>query len=63
MTYRVIKDFIDLRDRCHEYKVGDVYPHTGEASVERVNVLMTPTPQRGALIEQVASTRKRKKEG
>lgn len=54
MSYKVISDFKDLRDGGYEYKAGDTYPHTGTADAERVKHLMTPTPQRGALLEEVA---------
>lgn len=51
--YRVISDFKDLRDGGYEYKEGDTYPHTGTADASRAQQLMTPTDQRGALIEVV----------
>lgn len=54
MAYKVISDFKDLRDGGYEYKAGDTYPHTGAADAERVKHLMTPTEQRGALLEEVA---------
>ena len=54
MAYKVISDFKDLRDGGYEYKAGDTYPHTGTADAERVKHLMTPTEQRGALLEEVA---------
>ena len=53
MKYRVISDFKDLRGDGHEYKAGDIYPHTGDADADRVQQLITPTIQRGALIEVV----------
>lgn len=53
MAYKVISDFKDLRDGGYEYKAGDIYPHTGTADAERVKHLMTPTEQRGALLEEV----------
>ena len=53
MAYKVISDFKDLRDGGYEYKAGDIYPHTGTADADRVQHLMTPTEQRGALIEVV----------
>ena len=76
MTYKVVTNFKDLRDDGHEYKVGDKYPHSGEADAERVKQLITPTSQRGPLIAEVVketpkeetveekptSTRRRKKE-
>ena len=54
MAYKVIADFVDLRDNGYAYKSGDKYPHSGDADPERVTHLMTPTTQRGALIEEVA---------
>lgn len=54
MTYKVVKDFKDLRDGGYEYKSGDKYPRSGEAVPERAYQLMTPTSQRGALIEEIA---------
>lgn len=54
MAYKVVADFKDLRDDGHEYKAGDVYPHTGEADEQRAKHLMTPTDQRGALIAKVS---------
>lgn len=60
--YKAIVDFKDLRDAGHEYKSGDVYPHSGKADPERVAQLMTPTSQRGALIAEVADEVKEAKE-
>lgn len=54
MAYKVISDFKDLRDSGYEYKSGDAYPRSGAADPERVSQLMTSTPQRGPLIEEVA---------
>jgi hypothetical protein len=53
MTYTVIADFRDLRDNGYEYKSGDIYPHSGTADPDRAKHLMTSTPQRGPLIEEV----------
>ena len=52
MGYRAIVDFKDLLSG-EEYKAGDIYPRTGEADAKRVQQLITPTTQRGALIEEV----------
>lgn len=60
MAYKVIVDFKDLRDGGYEYKAGDKYPHTGNANLDRVKHLMTPTDSRGALIEEVAEEVKKK---
>jgi hypothetical protein len=54
MAYKVIVDFKDLRDGGYAYKSGDKYPHSGNANPDRAKHLMTPTSQRGALIEEVA---------
>lgn len=51
--YKVISDFRDLRDNGHQYKTGDVYPHSGDADITRAKHLMTPTIQRGPLIKEV----------
>ena len=50
MAYRVIRDFADLEDGKHIYRVGDIYPRQGLAPAkERVeflqssqNLLQTP---------------------
>ena len=60
MAYKAIVDFKDLRTD-HEYKSGDVYPFTGKADKERVEQLITPTAQRGALIAEVADDTVEKK--
>lgn len=52
MVYKAIVDFKDLRTG-HDYKAGDVYPFEGEADKDRVQMLITPTAQRGSLIEPV----------
>ena len=51
--YKVIADFKDLRDGGYAYTKGDIYPHEGVADEKRVNVLISPTIGRGALIEYV----------
>lgn len=66
MKYKVLVDFKDLQDAGYQYKAGDVYPHTGEATAARAKQLMTPTLMRGALIAEDAEPvekqdRKRKK--
>ena len=52
MVYKAIVDFKDLMTG-HDYKAGDVYPYEGEADKDRVERLITPTKQRGSLIEEV----------
>ena len=60
MAYKAIVDFKDLRTG-HDYKAGDTYPFEGKAEPERVNQLITPTSQRGALIEEVKVVVERKR--
>lgn len=72
MRYEVVSSFKDLRDGG-EYKVGDTYPHAGEADPARASQLMAPTAQRGPLIKEASEpktepksattpTKRRKKE-
>lgn len=53
MAYKVVLDFIDYLGDGKAYKSGDVYPHSGVADEARVKHLMTPTNQRGSLLEIV----------
>ncbi|MFP3721333.1 hypothetical protein SFC57_02545 [Niallia circulans] len=39
MKYVVIKDFTDLQDKNHIYRIGDKYPRKGKAKNERVEEL------------------------
>ncbi|MEK5055872.1 hypothetical protein HLK66_16230 [Niallia circulans] len=39
MKYVVIKDFTDLQDKNHIYRVGDKYPRKGRVKNERVEEL------------------------
>ncbi len=39
MKYVVIKDFTDLQDKNHIYRIGDKYPRKGRAKNERVEEL------------------------
>lgn len=42
MTYRVIKEFLDLEDQNHRYTVGDTYPRGGLAPTkERIMFLLS----------------------
>ncbi|MDU1838666.1 MAG: hypothetical protein E6780_03730 [Staphylococcus epidermidis] len=41
MKYEVIKDFKDLQDSNHIYRVGDKYPRKGRVKNERVEELST----------------------
>ena len=52
MAYKAIANFKDLQTG-HDYVVGDVYPFEGKADEDRVKMLITPTTQRGSLIEEV----------
>ena len=53
MAYKAIVDFKDLQTG-HDYKSGDTYPYEGKADFDRIKRLITPTTQRGPLIEEVA---------
>ncbi|MFL0495723.1 hypothetical protein [Priestia megaterium] len=39
MKYKVIRDFKDLQDNNHIYRVGDKYPRGGRAKNERIKEL------------------------
>ena len=52
MAYKAIVDFKDLQTG-HDYKSGDTYPYEGKADFDRIKQLITPTTQRGPLIEEV----------
>ena len=65
--YKVIKDFTDLRDNRHVYRVGDEYPHSGisEVSENRIKELSGDQNTHGEpVIEeiQVTSVAPKKKE-
>lgn len=54
MRYRVIKDFSDLNDDRHVYRVGDAYPRKGRAAKKRVEELSGVDNRHGTpLIEPV----------
>lgn len=54
MSYIVIKDFKDLQDSNHIYRVGDKYPHKGRAKKERLEELSGSDNRRGIpLIKEV----------
>jgi len=42
MKYQVIKDFKDLQDDNHIYRVGDKYPRKGRVKSERIEELSGP---------------------
>ena len=56
MEYMAKVDFKDLLSG-EEYTAGQKYPHEGEADAKRIQQLITPTTQRGALIEEVVEKR------
>lgn len=53
--YRVIVEFVDLKDENHRYKVGDIFPREGKAAAKaRLVELSSTANKRGkALIELV----------
>lgn len=55
MTYKVVKDFIDLKDSGFRYSAGDTYPRPGFTTSEtRLLELSTARNRRGIpLIEKV----------
>lgn len=55
MTYKVVKDFIDLKDSGFRYSAGDTYPRPGfTTSEKRLLELSTARNRRGIpLIEKV----------
>lgn len=61
MAYKVIVDFKDLMGD-HSYKAGDIYPATGSADPVRVKQLITPTSQRGPLIEEFVEPKRKSRE-
>ncbi|MEQ7806165.1 hypothetical protein [Priestia aryabhattai] len=54
MKYKVIKEFKDLQDNNHIYRVGDKYPKSGRAKNDRVKELSGYENKRKVpLIEEV----------
>lgn len=52
--YRVIKDFTDLKDGKHIYRVGDTYPRKGKSTKKRIEELSTTKNKRKQIyIEKV----------
>ena len=50
----VIKDFTDLQDNKHVYRVGDKFPRKGRVKKERLEELSSTNNKRGViLIEEV----------
>lgn len=60
MAYKAIVDFKDIRTGIC-YKAGDTYPKSGTVTTDRAKQLMTPTSQRGPLIEESPETVEKKK--
>lgn len=58
--YKVIKHFVDLMDRSHEYHTGDVFPRSGlTVSDERLKELSTNANKRNIpLIAEVDDEKK-----
>ena len=59
--YKVIEDFVDLKDRCYPYKAGDTYPRKG-ANIpdERIAELSgSDNARKHPVIEKVAAQRKK----
>lgn len=63
MKYVVKRDFADLQDNGHVYRVGDAYPRSGvDASDDRINELSSGSNKIGVpLIEAVIVKPKRRK--
>ncbi|WP_404466545.1 hypothetical protein [Planococcus rifietoensis] len=52
--YRVIKDFTDLQDEDHIYRVDHKYPRKGRAKKERIDELLSSeNNHKEPLIEEV----------
>lgn len=50
--YTVLKDFKDLQDKNHVYRVGDEYPHKGKATKKRIEELSTKKNKRKEIFIQ-----------
>lgn len=64
MTYKVIKDFVDMQDNNKVYRVGDEYPVRGKTvSESRVKSLLTGVNALGMIciaeVEKRAETPKK----
>lgn len=55
--YKVIEDFVDLKDNNHKYRTGDQFPRPGvEVSEERIDELKTDkNRKKRPLIKEVAA--------
>ena len=50
----VIRDFKDLKDGNHIYRVNDKYPHKGRVNIERAKELSSKNNKRGIpLIKEI----------
>lgn len=55
MSYKVVKDFTDLKDDNHVYRKGDKYPRKGKGTKARIEELSTKKNKRKeVLIKEVA---------
>lgn len=63
--YEVIKSFIDLKDKDHEYNVGDEYPRKGyEPAKKRIEELAGENNKQGVpLIKKVEEEKAPAKKG
>lgn len=58
--YKVIHQFLDLKDENHHYKVGDAYPRNGKrASAKRVAELSGSDNKIGKPLIEKVETKKR----
>ena len=59
--YKVIADFIDIQDGCHQYKTGDTYPFDGKVvSDSRIKELSGKNNALGHPLIKKAVERKKK---
>lgn len=59
--YKVIEEFVDLKDKCHLYEVGDTYPRKGaNVSDERIAELAGENNLRGKPVIKKVEAQKRK---
>ena len=65
MMFKVIKAFADLKDNCHPYNVGDIFPRVGaEATEGRIAELSGKNNKQGEpliVAVEVAPKKPRKK--
>lgn len=53
--YKVLKDFVDMKDKNHRYHTGDVFPRSGsKVSAKRLEELSSDKNRRGEpVIEEI----------